>query len=1077
MTIQFSLSRPAAAPSAVKKEAKETKFNVFNLKGADRSSAPAKSAKSATTGIWKPPTQFVSSQSSGSLGLLPSAPSSRSGGMDPRHLTNLIKETREALKHGDWKSWVKVCKDSGTYFNAINVAAALHTVASYLKKSQRQNFLDDKENASLVHELVSKINQEAPYADPWNIAQCVYACAKLRIKLEDLNSRHPELFTRISASMRSQINNCDAQTLASTIWAYARLGKVDNDLFLAIAKRATAIIDKFTKEDLKLTAEALAKLDVNNEHLNALRQLISTRLAPVRVSYSSSASSSSIDERAMQVANHSLGKETSKFNDPGYMITCLNNTANDLKQGDWRLWNKHCGTVLRNNNLGFSHVKLAFSVARNLPERHQRRFISENRDVLDGLVEKIGSEVASKDPRDIAEVVHAWGKLGLDIVGRHPQVLDTIIQATKAKIGAFNTQDLSMTAWGLSKLGKHDVELMAMISAKAQEKIQEFAPEGLSMIAYAFALLGIKDTALFTAISAQTQTSEKDFPPLSLGNIAWAFATLRIRDNDLFDNLAKRAILQIGKFQHGEISNLSWAIATLELGVDATKNVEQLLKDLRRAATNKIKDFAPVGLVNTLCAFVHLGMVDKNFLHAVANEACNQLNMGEDFDPSGLSRLVQAFATCGYRDVNFLRIFVQAAQEKMAFFNPQDLSMTAWALGTLEYQSTPLMTAIANRAMAQIQNFESIGLHSLGLGFSRLVFCEFDDLNDAIAREIIRRAPGLNGKELAHMAWVLAELLHDDKNAIGKITEELLRIQEGGHRKLDNCGLEEISELLHTLAQLRIPHPELLQAIKNRIEQNLSNSKIRELSYIAWNLMLYLHSFPASPWTIHEKELDFLYKLLLVLNAQRDKIEQESEKGKYAHYNQINSIMLFLGILHEYNLDEDLLPLREQCTEFLSQVVPKRSSNIHLDIQDDLEKLLRRKLQAEYPDEGFYMDIVLDEQAQIAFDVQGPKHFLRSGRATGRDLFRLDILEALDWKLFPIIVKGVKWKELWKQEGEKAKEEFLLSLLPEGYAPPKDTDDDSGDVQMSAPSTSSASSSAAPASEELVPMTDIERSS
>lgn len=819
--IEFSLTKPTTAPPAVKKEKKESKFNLFRLEEDNSSSVSAKSAKSAKKGIWKPQTQFVSmvpsrvspstnstdqrasSVSSTSLGLTPvassnnslSAPVPRIAGTKPEHLTNLITGTRSALQDGDWKSWTKVCREYGKYFDTINVATALHTASAYLKRGCHRRFINDEENATLVHELVHKFNQEVPFAEPWAIAQSVYSCAKLEIKLEDLNFRHPELFTRISSATRNQINNYNAKFLTCTIWAYARLGKVDRELFLAIANRATTIIDTFTNEDLVLTAWAIAELGIDDEHLDALLEQILTR-----------------------AENKLEGFDGLQLSTMASAIVKSGKKKENLMTAIARVADQHVRSSDKKQTFEAASLAiLAYSMAKApIPDKA----------LLQNLMKSIGNVVRYKKrdllPQEIGMLSWAFGMLGI----KHDDLIKALSDEVDRQQDDFDPENLASTAWGIAKLGK--TEEFGVIARKVKRKIDQFEPHLIAIIAWSFARIKREDDKLLETIAKITKERIREFSPSDLGNIAWCFSVFR---------------------------------------------------------------------------------------------------------------------------------------------------------------------------------------------------------------------------------W-------DDEELLRAISGEFLRVGEDGKRKIDGASWETLSEISNALAILRIPHPELMAAIKKRMQELQSECSLYYLAPVGLNFAVYYNACEAASQEVTRDDLDYLYALLGEINS-RFQTDEGGAQLDESMCRQINSIILYLGLVRGYQLDPSLYSLRERCSEVLESIEPDPddSSQSHRQIQKALEDLLGRKLESEFLDEGYPTDILLeyDEDNQIGVDVIGPFHKLRSGKRTGKDLFRLALLKACEWTLLPVEVDDWHKVRNPSQQTEFLKKTVLdpykaaLAKTAHAKAVPAKKPDKDGDVEMEDP--------------------------
>merc|ERR1711967_31125 len=107
------------------------------------------------------------------------------------------------------------------------------------------------------------------------------------------------------------------------------------------------------------------------------------------------------------------------------------------------------------------------------------------------------------DSRKVSNIAHAFAKARLVGTGPWEGVWEALPEAVRRRLGGFNPQELSNTAWAFATAGHASPELFKAISAEAvRRRLGGFNEQALSNTAWAFATVGISAHDLFEAISA-----------------------------------------------------------------------------------------------------------------------------------------------------------------------------------------------------------------------------------------------------------------------------------------------------------------------------------------------------------------------------------------------------------------------------------------------------------------------------------------------------------------------------------------------------------------------------------------------
>ena len=156
------------------------------------------------------------------------------------------------------------------------------------------------------------------------------------------------------------------------------------------------------------------------------------------------------------------------------------------------------------------------------------------------------------DARAVANVAHAFAKARLVGSGPWQNVWATLPDAVRRRLGDFNPQGLSNTAWAFASAGHASTELFNAISAEVVRRgLGDFKEQHLSNTAWAFATAGHASPQLFNAISTEVVRRElSNFKEQHLSNTAWAFATAGHLSAELFKAIAAEVVRrELGDFK------------------------------------------------------------------------------------------------------------------------------------------------------------------------------------------------------------------------------------------------------------------------------------------------------------------------------------------------------------------------------------------------------------------------------------------------------------------------------------------------------------------------------------------------
>merc|ERR1740124_462367 len=149
------------------------------------------------------------------------------------------------------------------------------------------------------------------------------------------------------------------------------------------------------------------------------------------------------------------------------------------------------------------------------------------------------------------------------------------------------------------------------------------------------------------------------------------FAKVGGREPVLLDVIAKEAVNRLREFKPQNLANTVWAYAT------AGHTVPALFDAIAKEAVNRLHEFTPQNLSNTVWAFATVGHAAPVLLDAIAKEATRRGL--HEFTPQNLSNTAWGFATVGHAAPALLDAIAREAAPRLREFKPQNLTNTAWA--------------------------------------------------------------------------------------------------------------------------------------------------------------------------------------------------------------------------------------------------------------------------------------------------------------------------------------------------------------------------------------------------------------
>eukprot|EP00746_Dinoflagellata_sp_MGD_P155001 gnl/MRDRNA2_/MRDRNA2_85161_c0_seq10.p1 gnl/MRDRNA2_/MRDRNA2_85161_c0~~gnl/MRDRNA2_/MRDRNA2_85161_c0_seq10.p1 ORF type:complete len:712 (+),score=148.76 gnl/MRDRNA2_/MRDRNA2_85161_c0_seq10:170-2137(+) len=308
-----------------------------------------------------------------------------------------------------------------------------------------------------------------------DISNTLWAFAKLGFA-------NTELFEAMSWEIIKKIGDFEPQNLAITAWAYATIGFVKENMMEAIAGESRKRINAFTPQCCANLSFAFAKLGIRNDDL-------------------------------MKCISEQVLKTINKFR------------TQELCNVAW----------------GSAKVQM------------------EDEALMEAIAKEVVVKVSHMNPQDLSKT--SWSFATARI--KNDKMMDEISWEVMAKVGSFGNQDLSNTCWSFAKLGIANAMMMAALGKELVVQVKNLIPQDLSNTAWAFATLGLPDNDLMDELLMEVIAKIEGFVPQNVANTSWAFAKLGLWNERLMEVLSLECLRKLKDFDCQGLANVSWAFAVL----------------------------------------------------------------------------------------------------------------------------------------------------------------------------------------------------------------------------------------------------------------------------------------------------------------------------------------------------------------------------------------------------------------------------------------------------------------------------------------------------------------------------------
>lgn len=305
--------------------------------------------------------------------------------------------------------------------------------------------------------------------------------------------------------------------------------------------------------------------------------------------------------------------------------------------------------------------------------------LTEHMGLIENLVKGVNTWEEMFEPRHVANVIWAFGKLGRGLLlvsspmACFPVVLSGLLQKAENEADGFRAQEISNVIIGLVNL---DLQL------------------------------GTSKRLLDRLVSVALQKA-KEFNPQEVANLVWALARIGYdfsSDWSLIDKFQQKfhGWLKRGQVSDQQLANFVWGLAKLGYENGSVKFYDKVVEELRLRSPR----LTPQGMSNLLWALSKLRYLPATpALRTIAGHIVSRMNF---FQPQHVANVLYSYAIFG----EHVEILTSAAKSYFAkrgrFFNSQELCNLMWSLGTLDDLDvktfTSAMEIVRSKPKLSIQN-------------------------------------------------------------------------------------------------------------------------------------------------------------------------------------------------------------------------------------------------------------------------------------------------------------------------------------------------------------------------------------
>eukprot|EP00441_Pelagodinium_beii_P006951 CAMPEP_0197689176 /NCGR_PEP_ID=MMETSP1338-20131121/106471_1 /TAXON_ID=43686 ORGANISM="Pelagodinium beii, Strain RCC1491" /NCGR_SAMPLE_ID=MMETSP1338 /ASSEMBLY_ACC=CAM_ASM_000754 /LENGTH=975 /DNA_ID=CAMNT_0043271485 /DNA_START=1 /DNA_END=2926 /DNA_ORIENTATION=- len=474
----------------------------------------------------------------------------------------------------------------------------------------------------IQHRLVSESHYQAvlklaehslPKFDIYNLATALFTCAE-NAKNDELIARQIQsdknfikLFSQTKKKTLEMMQELDAQTMATVLWACARLNIFDSELTSAITADATQRMRYYSPKAIGLLVFALGYSGIRPRP-NFIKALVTELMGRTDFTFEDlnlvvygCMRLGISDRRIMEKASDIIVR--TKL-DGADVVTLANLTYAYAKL---EYWDKTVFGVLGQRIIevvdefdpqGFSMCSLGFAAA----AAHQEDAY--------GCMEQIKAAVEGRlqdfSHRDISTLSFAFGKFAnlnkkrLDSAedsragraffrGYVDKKQEPIVKAIKDEVirrthDSFTMQELNLIVYALMRLDNRDDEFLEKAAKLFRRNASELMTIEVVNVLYAFALSNYLSLELVEAMINEIERREmwKDWTPLEAAVVSYSLAFARIRKEDLMDKIAMQLCEKVREFSPSMTAMTIWGVSVLNCRNNGAQMISAVIEEIAK---------------------------------------------------------------------------------------------------------------------------------------------------------------------------------------------------------------------------------------------------------------------------------------------------------------------------------------------------------------------------------------------------------------------------------------------------------------------------------------------------------------
>eukprot|EP00928_Gymnodinium_smaydae_P026138 TRINITY_DN20611_c0_g1_i1.p1 TRINITY_DN20611_c0_g1~~TRINITY_DN20611_c0_g1_i1.p1 ORF type:complete len:958 (-),score=120.14 TRINITY_DN20611_c0_g1_i1:11-2884(-) len=405
-----------------------------------------------------------------------------------------------------------------------------------------------------------------------------------------------------------------------------------------------------------------------------------------------------------------------------------------------------------------------------------------------------------------------WAIATLEMRDEEETVVPLLEQAI-VHLDSFDSRNLSLTAWALSKMGCTDRQYAwcRYFAEATLRRLHEFETRDMTMMVWAFATVHWKDEEFLERFCNEIPKRIESYGTQDLGNTLWALATLSYRHEGALAALCQQCFPQAEFFDQQALSISMWSLATL-----GYKNMN-LMHHLTQHATERISTFRSQGMSNITWACAKFQFQQKCLLMTIAEEAIPRV---DEFDPQHLAITAWAYATLEFPNRPLLTALCQAATRSMHNFSAQHIANLTWAMATLAHKDEAYLRAMADHAVGLAADFNPQECSNLAWALALLTFRD-DRLLAVLSRRSQEIVAEFIPQNLGNSAWAYNRMGYRDEDLMRSLTQQAALM-------LHECQGQEILDLIEAISTggyEDIVDPDAWRRVTNWIEMRAGGAE------------------------------------------------------------------------------------------------------------------------------------------------------------------------------------------------------------------------------------------------------------